>query len=148
MLSKSENMLMSLNSKQKSLCQLATTELFPKERKNRETGRKWQKRIWVWCLRVVILSLCNHAELYSLAWWSLTAQVKDPFQDSKELKMNWTVAMSQERLSTASIRYIISDKLRQTNCNECLDNFVMKKAEQNFFNCLLCYVQPYVIQWL
>jgi len=24
----------------------------------------------------------------------------------------------------------------------------MKKAEQNFFNCLLCYVQPYVIQWL
>jgi len=30
MLSKSEKILLSLNSKQKSLCQLATTELFPK----------------------------------------------------------------------------------------------------------------------
>jgi len=26
-----------------------------------------------------------------------------------------------------------SDKRRQTNCNEFLDNFVMKKAGQNFF---------------
>jgi len=40
MLSKSEKILMSLNSKQKSLCQPATTELFPKETKNRETARK------------------------------------------------------------------------------------------------------------
>jgi len=31
MLSKSEKILMSLNSKQKSLCQLATTELLPQE---------------------------------------------------------------------------------------------------------------------
>jgi len=97
MLSKSE-ILMSFNSKQKSLCQLATTELFPKETKNRETARKWQKRVWVWCLRLVILSLCNHAELYSWVWWSLTFQAKDRFQDSKELKMNWTVAIFQERL--------------------------------------------------
>ena len=81
---------------------LATTELFPKETKNRETARKWQKCVWVWCLRLAILRLCNHAELYSLAWWSLTAQAKDPFQDSKELKMNWTVAMFQERLSTVT----------------------------------------------
>jgi len=36
MLSKSEKILMSLNSKQKSLCQLATTEIFPKETKNGE----------------------------------------------------------------------------------------------------------------
>jgi len=99
MLSKSEKILVSLNSKQKSLCQLATAELFPKETKNRETARKWQKRVWVWWLRLVILCLCNHAELYSLAWWSLTAQAKVPFQDLKELKMNWTVAMLQERLS-------------------------------------------------
>ena len=28
--------------------------------------------------------------------------------------------------------HIKSDKLRQTNCNEFLDNFVMKKAGQNF----------------
>jgi len=40
-----------------------------------------------------------------------------------------------------------SDKLRQTNCNEFLvDNFVMKKAGQNLFNCSLCYVQPYLIR--
>jgi len=31
MLSKSENILMSVNGKQKPLCQLATAELFPKE---------------------------------------------------------------------------------------------------------------------
>jgi len=96
-----------------------------------QTARKWQKRVWVWCLKV-ILSLCNHAKPYSLAWWSLTAQAKDPFQDSKELKMNWTVAMFQQRLSI-SIRYIKSDKLRQKNCNECLDNFVMKKARTKAF---------------
>jgi len=54
--------------------------------------------------------------------------------------------MFQETLSTLTIRYIKSDKLRQRNCNEFLDNFVMKKAEQNLFNCLLCYVQPYLIR--
>jgi len=27
---------------------------------------------------------------------------------------------------------------------EFLDNFVMKKAGQNLFNCLLCYAQPYL----
>jgi len=40
-----------------------------------------------------------------------------------------------------------SDKLRQTNCNEFLENFVMKKAKTKPFNCLLCYVQPYLIRW-
>jgi len=43
---------MSLNSKQKSLCPLATTELLPEETNNRETARKWQTRVWVWCLRL------------------------------------------------------------------------------------------------
>ena len=56
--------------------------------------------------------------------------------------------MFQDRFSTLSIRYIESDKLRQTNCDEFLDSFVMKKAGQNLFNCLLCYVQPYLIRWL
>jgi len=56
--------------------------------------------------------------------------------------------MFQNRLSTLSIRYIKSDKLGQTNCKEFLDNFVMKKAGQNLFNSLLCYVQPYLNQWL
>ena len=41
---------------------------------------------------------------------------------------------------------IQSDKFRQTNCNEFLDNFVMKKARQNPFNCLLCHVQLYLIR--
>jgi len=48
-------------------------------------------------------------------------------------------------LSTLSIRYIDSDKLRQTNCNEFLDNFVMKKAGQTLFNSLLFYAEPYLI---
>jgi len=51
MLSKSNKILMNLNSKQKTLFQLATMELFPKETKKRETLAKWQKRVWVWCLR-------------------------------------------------------------------------------------------------
>jgi len=51
-------------------------------------------------------------------------------------------------LFTTSIRYIKSDKLGQTNCNEFLDNFLTKKAGQNLFNYLLCYVQPYLIRWL
>jgi len=38
-----------------------------------------------------------------------------------------------------------SGKLRQTNCDEFLDNFVMKKEGQNLFNCSLCYVQLYLI---
>jgi len=54
--------------------------------------------------------------------------------------------MFQQRLSTLSIWYIASGKLRQINCNEFLDNFVMKKAGQNVFNCFLCYVQPYLIR--
>jgi len=41
--------------------------------------------------------------------------------------------MFQERLSTLSIRCIKSDKLRQTNCNEFLDDFVMKKARTKPF---------------
>jgi len=86
MLSKSE-IVMSLNSKQKALCPMVTTELFSKETKNRETARKWQKRVWVWCFRSVVLNLSNHAGPYFLSWCSLTAHEKGLFQDSKELKM-------------------------------------------------------------
>jgi len=35
-----------------------------------------------------LVGLSNHAESYFLVLWSLTAQAKGPFQDSKELKMN------------------------------------------------------------
>jgi len=48
-------------------------------------------------------------------------------------------------LSTLTIHHIKSDKLGQTNCNEFLDNFVMKKTGQNLFNSLVCYAQPYLI---
>jgi len=41
--------------------------------------------------------------------------------------------MFQEMLSTLSIRFIKSDQLRQANCNEFLDNFVVKKAGQILF---------------
>jgi len=137
---------MSLNSKQlKATLPTGNRRTLPQ--RDREISKKWQMRVYVWCLISVVLSLCNHAKLYFLTWWSLTAQEKDPFQDSKELKMNQVVAMFQERLSTLSIRYVKSEKLRQTYSNEFLDNFVMKKARQNLFNCLPCYVQLYLIQW-
>ena len=42
--------------------------------------------------------------------------------------MNYRAAIFQERLFTLRIRYIKSDKLSQTNCDELLDNFVMKKS--------------------
>jgi len=47
MLSKPEKILMSLNSKKKSLSQPATTELYPKETKKRVSARKCQKLVWV-----------------------------------------------------------------------------------------------------
>jgi len=40
MLSKSKKILMNLNSRQKSLCQLATTKLYPKETNKREAATK------------------------------------------------------------------------------------------------------------
>jgi len=144
MLSKSKNILMILNSKQKRLYQLATAEHFPTRHGN---SKKWQKGVWVWRLRLVFFSLCNHTKPYFLAWWSLIAQAKGLFQDSRELKMNKRAAIFQ-KLLTLIIRCIKSDKLRQTNCDEFLDYFVMKKAGQNLFNCSLCYVQSYLIWWL
>jgi len=45
--------------------------------------------------------------------------------------------MFQERLPTLSIRCVKSDKLRRSNFNEFLDDFVMKKATTIPFSCLL-----------
>jgi len=42
--------------------------------------------------------------------------------------------MSQERLSALGIRCSKSDKVRQTNFNEFLDDFVMKKARAKSFS--------------
>jgi len=53
--SKSEKILMSLNNKQKLLCQLVTIELYPRETKKNETARKLQKCVWVWYLTLVVL---------------------------------------------------------------------------------------------
>jgi len=53
--SKSEKILMSLNNKQKLLCQLVTIELYPRETKKKETARKLQKCVWVWYLTLVVL---------------------------------------------------------------------------------------------
>ena len=81
MLSKLEKIVMSLNSKQKPLCQLVTAELFPKEKEKQQKNDK--SAFASDALDLVVLSLCNHTKPYFLAWWSLIAQAKGPFQDSK-----------------------------------------------------------------
>jgi len=136
MLSKSEKILMSLNSKQKSLCQLATTELFPKETKNRETARKWQKHVWV-------ISNSNFMQPRGALFLSLmvtNCSGKRFFSRCKRIK---------NELNSRNVpgEVVQSDTRRQAICNEFLDNFVMKKARTKPFNCLLCYVQPYLIRW-
>jgi hypothetical protein len=40
--------------------------------------------------------------------------------------------MSQDRLSGLSMLCIESDKLRQTNCDELLDDIAMRKARKRF----------------
>jgi len=47
MLSKSEKMLMSLNSKQKSLCQLTNTELLTQRDKEKDNTEEMTKHVWV-----------------------------------------------------------------------------------------------------
>jgi len=64
MLSKSDKILMSLNSKQKSFVNWKPQNSYPRETKKKATSRKWQKRVWDWCLRVVLLSLSNTADLF------------------------------------------------------------------------------------
>ena len=66
---------MSLNSKQKSLCQLTTTELYSKETKKGITAEN-DKTTFKSDDAIVVFSLTNHADPYFLAWWSLTAQEK------------------------------------------------------------------------
>jgi len=59
----------------------------------------------------VVLNLFNPGDPYPLAWWSLTASEKGLYQDSKELKMDWRVTISQEKLShRLSIPCIRSDQ--------------------------------------
>jgi len=55
-----------LNSKQQSLCQLATTELYPKETKKRVTAEN-DKTAFGSDDALVVFSLSNHADLYFLA---------------------------------------------------------------------------------
>ena len=124
MLSQSEKILRSIKSKQKSLWRLASTEFFPKETKKRVAARKWQKRVWVWCLTLVVFGLSNHADPFFLAWCLLTAQEMDIF---KRIKNELNV---QQRLPVLSIRSIESDKL---NFKEFLDDLAMNKARTKPF---------------
>ena len=55
---------MSLNSKQRSLCQLATTELYHKETKKRETAEN-DKTAFGSDDALVVFSLSNQADLIS-----------------------------------------------------------------------------------
>jgi len=132
MLSQSEKILRSFKSKQKSLCQLATTELYPKETKKRVAARKRQKCVWVWCLTLVVFGLSNHADLFFLAWCSLTAQENGAFErftnEFERIKKNEGRNV-QQRLLALSIRCIKSDKL---NFNEFLDDLVMKARTKPF----------------
>jgi len=82
-LSKSEKILMSLNSKQKPLCQLATAELFPTRQEN---IKKWQKHVWVWCFRLAVPSLCNHAKPYLMVTNCSSERSFTRFKRKNELK--------------------------------------------------------------
>jgi len=83
MLSKSGKILMSLNSEQKSPCQLATTELHPIETKKWVAARKWQKRVWVWCLLFLVYPTTPTRNLMIT-----NCSVERSFSNSEELKMN------------------------------------------------------------
>ena len=74
---------MILNSKQKPLCPLATAELFPNDIGKQQQMTKARLGLMPW-----FLVYPTTRSLISLASWSLTAQAKGPFQNSKELKMN------------------------------------------------------------
>jgi len=76
MLSKSDNILMSLNSKQSHFANWQPQNSYPKETKKRVTPRKSQKHVWVWCFRIVVLSLSHPAARYFLAWWLLQQLLK------------------------------------------------------------------------
>ena len=56
------------------------------------------------------------------------------FSRLKRIKNELRATMSQERLSALSILCIESDKLRQTKCDELLDDFAMKKARTILFS--------------
>ena len=70
---------MILNSKQKRLYQLETAELFPNETRKQQKNDK--SAFESDALDQRFFSLCNHTKPYYLAWWSLIAQAKGPFQD-------------------------------------------------------------------
>jgi len=60
----------------KKICQCCNTyvggtEVGAKDCQSQRKGRRWQKRVWVLCLRVVVLSLSNPVDPYFLAWWLL-----------------------------------------------------------------------------
>jgi len=83
MLSKSEKMLMNLNSKQSNFASWQPQNSSPTRQ---GTAKTWQTRVWVWCLWLVVLSLSIHTHgplFLSLMVTTVTAQEKGPLRDSK-----------------------------------------------------------------
>jgi len=69
---------MSFNSKQlKATLPTGNRRTLPQ--RDRQTAKKWQKRVCVWWLRLVVLIVYATRSLISLSWRSLTAQAKGPF---------------------------------------------------------------------
>jgi len=55
------------------------------------------------------------------------------FSRFKRIKLIYRITIFQGRLSALSIRCIKNDQLTQTNFNEFLDDFVMKKDQDKTF---------------
>jgi len=90
-LSQSEEIFKEVQKQAKVTLPTGNHRTLPHRDKKRVTARKWQKRVWVWCLTLVVFSLSNHADRFSLAWCSLTAQEKGIF---KRIKNELKVVMS------------------------------------------------------
>ena len=79
---------MSLNSKQKPLCQLANTELLPQGDKEKSKIEKMTKARLGRMPQIRGSQFMQPRDVLFLSLMVTTAQAKGPFQDSKELKKN------------------------------------------------------------
>jgi len=100
-----------------------------KETESKETAKKWQNCVWVWHLRLVDLGISNREDPFCLAWWSLTAQEKD----SRFKKFKNEGLQCSRRGCARKAFGALSDKSRQTNFNEYLDDFIMKDRTKTFW---------------
>jgi len=117
-----------LNSKQKSLCQLETTELFSKEtlketKKKRNSKKMTKTRLGLLVPWISGSSFIQPRGPLFLSLMFANSKVFFKIQDKR-------VAIFQEKLSTLSI-WCKSDKLRQTNFTKFQDDFVMKARKKS-----------------